>query len=65
MVGDHETGGLLIVTDGSGRPEARYTTIGHTAALPPTFARGPGTEAFGAVVINARVGELLLEAVRR
>ena len=65
VVGDHETGGLSIVTGSGGGPEARYTTTGHTAALLPMFAGGPGAEAFGAVLSNSRVGELLLEAVRR
>jgi alkaline phosphatase len=65
VVGDHETGGLSIVTDRAGHPDARYTTTGHTAALLPVFAGGPGAEAFGAVLDNSRVGELLLEAVRR
>jgi alkaline phosphatase len=53
------------VTDSNGRPEARYTTTGHTAAELPIFTGGPGAEAFGAVISNARVGELLLQAVRR
>jgi alkaline phosphatase len=63
-LGDHETGGLAIVADSTG-PVARYITTGHTAALLPVFARGPGAEQFTGVLTNARVGELLLEAVGR
>jgi alkaline phosphatase len=65
VLGDHETGGLSIVTGRDGRPEARYTTTGHTAAMLPVFAGGPGADQFGGIIPNSRVGELLMEAIDR
>lgn len=65
VLADHETGGLAVQADASGRLEAKYTTKGHTAGLVPLFARGPGAERFAGLLPNTRVGELLLDAVRR
>jgi alkaline phosphatase len=47
------------------RISADYTTDGHTAQMVPLFASGPGAEAFGGMIDNFRVGQLLLEIVRR
>jgi alkaline phosphatase len=44
---------------------AEYTTGGHTAQMVPLFASGPGAEAFAGMIDNSRVGQLLLEIVRR
>jgi alkaline phosphatase len=44
---------------------ARYTTGSHTAQMVPLFASGPGAERFGGIKANWRIGELLLEVVRR
>ena len=44
---------------------ADYTTGGHTAQMVPLFASGPGAEAFGGMIDNHRVGQMLLEIVRR
>jgi alkaline phosphatase len=44
---------------------ADYTTGGHTAQMVPLFASGPGAEAFAGMIDNNRVGQLLLEIVRR
>lgn len=44
---------------------ARYTTGSHTANLVPLFAKGPGAERFGGVIDNYRIGEILLDMVRR
>jgi alkaline phosphatase len=65
VLSDHETGGLALQPDSTGAVVAAYTTTGHTAALVPVFARGPRAERFGGIIPNARVGELLLAAVRR
>jgi alkaline phosphatase len=43
----------------------RYTTDGHTAQMIPLFAKGPGAERFGGMIDNFRIGQLLLEMVRR
>ncbi len=78
VTADHETGGLAIqragpsdttvhaqhMGDASGLV-ARYTTGGHTAQMVPLFASGPGAERFGGIKTNWRIGELLLEVVRR
>jgi len=47
------------------RLSADYTTGGHTAQMVPLFASGPGAEAFGGMIDNYRVGQLLLEIVRK
>ncbi len=44
---------------------AEYTTSGHTGQMVPLFASGPGAEAFGGMIDNYRVGQMLLEIVRR
>lgn len=44
---------------------AEYTTGGHTPEMVPLFASGPGAEAFAGMIDNHRVGQLLLEIVRR
>ena len=44
---------------------ADYTTGGHTGQMVPLFASGPGAEAFGGMIDNYRVGQLLLEIVRK
>jgi len=42
-----------------------YTTTGHTGQMIPLFASGPGAEQFAGMIDNHRVGQLLLEIVRR
>lgn len=44
---------------------ATYITPGHTGQMVPLFASGPGAESFGGMIDNFRVGQLLLEIVRR
>jgi len=63
VTGDHETAGLSIHPDGEGGIEARYGSRSHTPALVPLFAGGPGSEAFGGLKPNWRIGRLLLEQV--
>lgn len=60
---DHETGGFSLA-EVDRDFELRYTTKGHTAALVPLFAEGPGAERFGGFRNNFEVGELLLEIAR-
>ena len=47
------------------RITADYTTEGHTAQMVPLFASGPGADAFAGIIDNYRIGQLLLEIVRR
>lgn len=65
VLADHNTGGLALHEDETGTFGAHYTTIGHTAAMVPIFARGPGASALGAVLDNSRVGRILLDLVAR
>ena len=44
---------------------ATYTTTGHTGQMIPLFAKGPGAEAFGGMIDNYRVGQMLLDIVRK
>lgn len=65
VVADHETGGLALQADSTGRVVGRYTTTSHTGEMVPLFAGGPGAERFAGILTSSRVGELLMEAVRR
>jgi alkaline phosphatase len=65
VTADHETGGLSVVADSSGAFAATYAGNGHTAALVPLFARGPGAEPFGGLKSIDAVGRLLLDYVSR
>jgi alkaline phosphatase len=47
------------------RLTAVYTTGGHTGEMIPLFASGPGADAFAGMIDNHRVGQMLLEIVRR
>jgi alkaline phosphatase len=47
------------------RLTADYTTSGHTGQMVPLFASGPGAATFAGMIDNYRVGQLLLEIVRR
>jgi alkaline phosphatase len=64
VTGDHETGGLALQYDSTGTIAASYTSGGHTAAMVPLFAIGPGAERFGGMTTNDRVGRLLIETVQ-
>ena len=63
VTSDHETGGVSLAETGQDFA-LRYTTTGHTAALVPLFAFGPGAEAFGGFRSNHEIGDALLRIVR-
>lgn len=63
VLADHETGGITVHADEGGTPTIRYAMTGHTGALVPLFAKGPGAEAFGGLKANEEVGKLLAAAV--
>lgn len=44
---------------------ADYSTGGHTAQMVPLFAVGQGAAAFGGMIDNYRIGQMLLDIVRR
>jgi alkaline phosphatase len=64
VTADHETGGFAV-HDGSvpNRQVAAtaFTTMGHTAAMVPLFAYGPGSNRLSGIQDNARVGRTLIE----
>jgi alkaline phosphatase len=63
VVGDHETGGLMVTLPRGEDPRATFSTRGHSSSMVPLFAGGPGAEAFGQWLTNAEVGQLLMRAV--
>jgi alkaline phosphatase len=64
VTADHETGGMAV-HDGSVQnrqvAETAFTTTGHTAAMVPLFAYGPGSTRLSGIQDNARVGQTLIE----
>jgi alkaline phosphatase len=64
VTADHETGGLAV-HDGSVQNRqvtaTAFTTTGHTAAMVPLFAYGPGSTRLSGIQDNARVGRTLIE----
>ena len=56
VTADHETGGMAI-NPGSefGDIETAFTTNGHTAALVPVFAYGPGAKNFKGIYENTAI----------
>ncbi|NIX19950.1 MAG: alkaline phosphatase, partial [Actinobacteria bacterium] len=48
----HETGGIALVGDEEREIVMRYATTGHTAAMIPLFAAGPGAERFAGILRN-------------
>jgi alkaline phosphatase len=63
VIGDHETGGLALVPNGSGALQAVWADTDHSATLVPVFARGPGAEQFGGIHSGAEIGSILLDLV--
>lgn len=66
VTADHETGGFTVhggsleertVTD------ARFTAGIHSAAMVPLFAEGPGADAFGGIMDNTDIGQILMRYV--
>mgnify|MGYP000246461109 CR=1 FL=1 len=49
---------ILFIGDGMG---VAHITAGHTAAMVPLFAYGPGSPRLGGIRDNARVGRTLIE----
>lgn len=66
VTADHETGGAAIVGGSLAKKEVEvaFSTGGHTAAMVPVFAMGPGAENFTGVMDNTRIGARLIEFVK-
>jgi alkaline phosphatase len=59
VAGDHETGGLQLLSDGG----IAWGTEVHTGEAVPLFADGVGAAGFGGVHENASIGQALLRLV--
>jgi alkaline phosphatase len=64
VTADHETGGFAVL-DGSIETRqvtaSAFATTGHTAAMVPIFAYGPGSATFSGIQDNAGVGQTLID----
>jgi alkaline phosphatase len=67
VTADHETGGYAVL-DGSINREAvtrtSFGTDGHSGAMVPLLAYGPGRESFGGILDNTDVGKALIGLVQ-
>ncbi|PLX30289.1 MAG: alkaline phosphatase [Ignavibacteria bacterium] len=63
VTADHETGGLALLgeEEDASDIEAVWTSTGHTAAMVPVLAMGPGSASFGGIHRNTDIGRLLHE----
>lgn len=63
VTADHETGGFAV-HDGSMQTKqitaTGFTSSGHTAAMVPIFAYGPGSKQFSGIKDNAQVGRAII-----
>ena len=63
VTADHETGGFAI-HEGSMKTNqvtsTGFTTSGHTAAMVPIFAYGPGSHNFSGIQDNTQIGQTLI-----
>jgi alkaline phosphatase len=64
VTADHETGGLAVL-DGSIKnrqvSSTAFASTGHTAAMVPIFADGPGSSRFSGIQDNAQIGQTLID----
>lgn len=67
VTADHETGGYSVL-NGSRQEhtvtKTAFTTPGHTAAMVPVFALGPGAERFSGILDNTDIGAGLIECFK-
>ncbi len=64
VTADHETGGLAVLGGSIKNRQVTSTafaTTGHTAAMVPVFADGPGSSRFSGIQDNARIGQILID----
>jgi len=64
VTADHETGGLgLIHGNNKNQVEYAFTSNGHTAAMVPVFAYGPGAELFSGIYDNTAIYQKMRQAL--
>ena len=65
VTADHECGGMSINdTSVQGKIQADFSTNGHTAALVPVYAYGPGAEKFSGIYDNTEIYHKMKEALQ-
>ncbi|MEL6971802.1 MAG: alkaline phosphatase, partial [Bacteroidota bacterium] len=56
VTADHESGGMAVQKGSKrGRVKTKFTTNGHTGAMVPVYAYGPGAETFGGIYENTEI----------
>ncbi|UCF05149.1 MAG: alkaline phosphatase [bacterium] len=68
VTSDHETGGYAVHGGSMSNGEVTvngFTTGGHTAAMVPVFAYGPGAGTFGGIHDNTYIGATMIACIRR
>ncbi|MFQ5448393.1 MAG: alkaline phosphatase, partial [Saprospiraceae bacterium] len=64
VTADHETGGLsLNPGKNKNRVEYAFTSNGHTAAMVPVFAYGPGAKLFSGIYDNTAIYQKMRQAL--
>jgi alkaline phosphatase len=61
VTADHETGGLTFTKGKDGRPQAHWSTGGHSGSPVPIYALGPGAETFAGVYDNTEIAKKLAQ----
>lgn len=65
VTADHECGGMSINNSSvQGDIQANFSTNGHTAALVPVYAFGPGAEKFSGIYDNTEIYHKMKEALQ-
>lgn len=66
VTADHETGGLSVL-DGSVASntvtQTAFATGGHSAAMVPVLAYGPGAQSFGGMQDNTEIGQQIIDYI--
>ena len=66
VTADHETGGFTLASGESyDQIKGTFSTGGHSTALIPVAAFGPGAELFGGVYENTQIFHKMMQALSR
>ena len=59
VTADHETGGITLASDDGNYNKIKpiFSTGGHSAAMVPVFAYGPGAQEFSGIYENTEIYE--------
>jgi len=66
VTADHETGGFSIasIKENYNKLQYLFTTKGHTSAMVPVFAVGPGSEQFSGIMENTDIHARILQLLK-